>query len=92
MHAVRSEVVHTVPLYAWSMAWRRGSTSDVISALLDAATDVGGTKTGSGQLPEATPDTWLPAPEASRLAAGDLRLLSTGSGSVNPTRRATRTR
>jgi DNA-binding transcriptional LysR family regulator len=85
-------LVDPVPRYAWSMAWRRGSASDGISALRDAATDLGAQEGWLGAAREAGPDTWLPEPEASRLASGDLQPISRGSRNVNPTRRATRTR
>ena len=85
-------LVDPVPLYAWSMAWRRGSASDGIAALRDAAIDLGTQEDWLGAAREAAPDTWLPEPEATRLTSGDLQLVSRDSRSVNPTRRATRTR
>ena len=60
-------LVDPVPLYAWSMAWRRGSAGEGIAALRAAAAELG---TLEAWLPTAQGgggDTWLPEPEASRL-------------------------
>jgi DNA-binding transcriptional LysR family regulator len=69
-------LVDPVPLYAWSMAWRRGSSSDAITALRDAATDVGTREDWLGAASARDLSTWIPEPEGSRLASGDLPLIS----------------
>jgi hypothetical protein len=73
-------LVDPIPLYAWSMAWRRGAASDGVAALRDAAVDLGTREDWLGAAREPDPDTWLPEPEASRLAGGDLPLVSTRDG------------
>jgi DNA-binding transcriptional LysR family regulator len=68
-------LVDPVPLYAWSMAWRRDTQSDGLDALRDAATEIASTEGWldmAGELGGA----WLPEPDASRLANGDFRLVS----------------
>ena len=68
---VRRPIVDPVPLYAWSMAWRRDSPSSGITAVLDAAAELA---VGEGWLElarAANQATWLPEPDASRLANGD---------------------
>jgi len=74
-------LVDPIPLYAWSMAWRRGSTSDGITALRDAAIDLGTREDWLGAARERDQDTWLPEPEASRIDSGQLRLVSSHGGS-----------
>jgi len=84
---VNRPLVDPVPLYAWSMAWRRGSPSDALAALrqsaaevataegwLDAAADFA---VGSSDRTAAARSTWLPEPDASRLANGELDLVTT---------------
>ena len=85
-------LVDPIPLYAWSMAWRRGSASGGIAALRAAATDLGTQEDWLGAARERTSDNWIPEPEGSHLASGDLRLVSSDTRRVSPTRRATRTR
>ena len=85
-------LVDPIPLYAWSMAWRRGSASAGIAALRDAAVDLGTQEDWLSAARERTSDTWIPEPEGSHLASGDLRLVSSDARRVSPTRRATRTR
>jgi DNA-binding transcriptional LysR family regulator len=74
---VMRPLVDPIPLYAWSMAWRRASPSEALAALREAAADVA---TAEGWLDRAgdgaTGTTWLPEPEASRLANGELELVS----------------
>ena len=69
-------LVDPVPLYAWSMAWRRGSESDGITALRDAAVALAIQEEWLGPARDPARDTWLPEPDASRLANGDVRLVS----------------
>jgi DNA-binding transcriptional LysR family regulator len=73
---VMRPLVDPVPLYAWSMAWRRDAASDGLTALRDAAAELA---TAEGWL-EAIDDVghgaWLPEPDASRLANGDFELVT----------------
>lgn len=68
-------LVDPVPLYAWSMAWRRDSESDGLTALRSAATELARTDDWLGGVGEPAGDTWLPEPDASRLATGDFELI-----------------
>ena len=71
-------LVEPIPLYAWSMAWRRDADSEGISVLRQAAAELA---VAEGWLPEAvTPDreTWLPEPDRSSLANGDVQLVTAG--------------
>ena len=77
---VMRPLVDPVPLYAWSMAWRRRSSSDGLTALREAAADVAaaeGWLDGAGEAPAG--DSWLPEPDASGLANGQLRLVTEGA-------------
>ena len=67
-------LVDPVPLYAWSMAWRRDAHSEGLSALRDAAAELA---TAEGWLDRAgRPEgAWLPEPDASRLVNGELELI-----------------
>lgn len=69
-------LVDPVPLYAWSMAWRRGTESDGLSALRDAAAELATTGDWLGRVGERDGATWLPEPDASRLANGDFELIT----------------
>jgi DNA-binding transcriptional LysR family regulator len=73
---VLRRLVDPIPLYAWSMAWRRDADSEGISALRDAAAELA---TAEDWLPEAAGrdrQTWLPEPDGSRLANGDFALVT----------------
>lgn len=87
---VMRPLVEPVPLYAWSMAWRRNSLGEALGALREAAASIA---TAEGWLVAATDfddraaagsqarihqagGTWLPEPEASRLASGELELIT----------------
>jgi hypothetical protein len=62
-------LVDPVPLYAWSVAWRRDAETDAVKAVRAAAADLArseGWLTAAGN----SDDTWLPQPEASRLTGG----------------------
>ena len=75
---VLRHLVDPIPLYAWSMAWRRDADSEGISVLRQAAAELA---VAEGWLPEAvTPDreTWLPEPDRSSLANGDVQLVTAG--------------
>jgi hypothetical protein len=68
--------VDPIPLYAWSMAWRRNADSEGISALRDAAAELAA---ADDWLPDSTGrdrQTWLPEPDGSRLANGDFSLVT----------------
>jgi hypothetical protein len=71
-------LVDPIPIYAWSMAWRQESSSHGVAALRDAAAELA---TAAGWLSAAREvggDTWLPEPDASRLANGELTLIVDG--------------
>jgi DNA-binding transcriptional LysR family regulator len=75
-------LVDPIPLYAWSMAWRRDTASDGLTALRGAAAELGTTQGWLAGVGEGGEATWLPEPDASRLANGDYRLITdTGSRS-----------
>jgi hypothetical protein len=61
-------LVEPVPLYAWSMAWRRDARSAGVEAVRSAVAELA----AAGGWLEWQPgdDTWLPEPEASLLASG----------------------
>jgi hypothetical protein len=59
-------LVDPVPIFPWSIAWRRGLRRDVVAAI-EAAADALATDTDWLELP---PDAWLPEPEASHVSAG----------------------
>lgn len=69
-------LVDPVPLYAWSMAWRRGFESDGLTALRAAAVELGAAEDWLREGDRANDGTWLPEPDASRLANGDFRLVT----------------
>jgi DNA-binding transcriptional LysR family regulator len=58
-------LVEPVPVFPWSIVWRRGLHRDVVVAI-EAATDALRSDMDWLELP---PDAWLPEPEASRMAA-----------------------
>jgi DNA-binding transcriptional LysR family regulator len=66
-------LVEPTPLYAWSMAWRLDADTEGLAALRKAAADVATTE---GWLAGASDDTWLPEPDASRLANGEFELVT----------------
>ena len=70
-------LVDPIPLYAWSLAWRRDADSDGLSALRGAASELA-TAEDWLALPERV-ETWLPEPDASRLANGDFDLITMGT-------------
>jgi DNA-binding transcriptional LysR family regulator len=69
-------LVDPVPLYAWSMAWRRDSDSEAIAVLRDAAAELAASEGWLDRGREARGDTWLPEPDASRLANDDVELVT----------------
>ena len=70
-------LVDPVPLYAWSMAWRRDTASEGITALRAAATELATTEHWL-EAGDTDQDTWLPEPDASRLVNSDFRLVTDG--------------
>ena len=60
------------------MAWRHDATSDGISALRDAAADLATTEDWLGDAGERQNETWLPEPDASRIASGQYKLVTDG--------------
>jgi DNA-binding transcriptional LysR family regulator len=75
-------LVDPVPLYAWSMAWRRDTPSDGLDAVRKAAAELAADERWLEEAwdPGAS---WLPEPDASRLANGEFELVTriTGTGS-----------
>ena len=70
-------LVDPIPLYAWSMAWRRDADSDGIRALRDAAAELGAAEDWLLRATDPDHKTWLPEPDGSRLASGDFKLVTT---------------
>ena len=75
---VMRPLVDPVPLYAWSMAWRRDSDSDGLTALRNAAAELAATDGWLGGIGDVGDNAWLPEPDASRLANGDFALITQG--------------
>ncbi len=69
-------LVDPIPLYAWSMAWRRDADSEGISALRDAAAELATTDDWLHEAVGRDRQTWLPEPDASRLANDDFTLVT----------------
>ena len=68
-------LVDPIPLYAWSMAWRRSAKSDGLTALRDAAADLAAADGWLDWAWDRGGDRWLPEPDASRLANHELVLV-----------------
>jgi DNA-binding transcriptional LysR family regulator len=71
-------LVEPVPLYAWSMAWRRDTKSEGLDALRAAAAELATTDGWLREAGDTDHDTWLPEPDASRLVHGDFELVTDG--------------
>ena len=69
-------LVDPVPLYAWSMAWRRDAASEGISALRDAAAELAAADDWLPADVSRDRGTWLPEPDASRLTNGEFELVT----------------
>lgn len=73
-------IVDPVPLYPWSMAWRVGAEGEALDAFRSAAA---GLARGEGwlgtQSTAADNATWLPLPDATRLADGELDPVTAGT-------------
>ena len=69
-------LVDPIPLYAWSMAWRRDADSEGISALRDAAAELAAAELWLSEAVTRNGQTWLPEPDRSRLANGDFELVT----------------
>jgi hypothetical protein len=65
-----------VPLYAWSMALRRDAESEGLTALREAAAELAATESWLARAGEHADDTWLPEPDASRLANREFRVVT----------------
>jgi hypothetical protein len=61
-------IVDPVPLYAWSLAWRRDDDRVAISVIRAAAEEVATADDWLRDPNEAGSATWLPEPERSRLS------------------------
>jgi len=68
--------VDPIPLYAWSLAWRRDADSEGISALRDAAAELAAAELWLSEAVTRNGQTWLPEPDRSRLANGDFELVT----------------
>ena len=71
---VLRHLVDPIPLYAWSMAWRRDAETEGIAALRDAA-GIARRRRLQGSVGRGR-ETWLPEPDASRLANADFALVT----------------
>jgi DNA-binding transcriptional LysR family regulator len=73
---VRRPLVDPIPLYAWSLAWRRDTQSEGLAALRDAAAELATSENWLGMATNGArgTETWLPEPDASRLANGEFDL------------------
>jgi len=71
-------LVDPVPLYAWSMAWRRDTQSHGLDALRNAAAELATNESWLDRVGELR-GTWLPEPDSSRLANGDFTLMTAGA-------------
>ena len=69
-------LVDPVPLYAWSMAWRRGDETTGQATLRAAAAELAASEGWLAGAGERDPGRWLPEPEASRIANGDVELMT----------------
>jgi DNA-binding transcriptional LysR family regulator len=69
-------LVDPIPLYAWSMAWRRDADTDGLSALRDAAAGLAVAEGWLAEAGERNGDAWLPEPDASRLAKRGYELVT----------------
>jgi DNA-binding transcriptional LysR family regulator len=80
-------LVDPVPLYPWSIAWRRGSRSEGITALQTATAELASTEGWLAAAGRDRGETWLPEPEASRLADGAVDIVSMIGSSSRSRRR-----
>jgi DNA-binding transcriptional LysR family regulator len=69
-------LVDPVPLYAWSMAWRGAAETEGVAVLRAVAAELSTSGNWLAATAEPAASTWLPEPEASRLANGELDLLT----------------
>ena len=72
-------LVDPVPLYAWSMAWRRDVETPARRALRDASVVLARAEGWLDTAADRSPESWLPEPEASGIANGDIRLVTDAS-------------
>lgn len=69
-------LVDPMPLYAWSMAWRRDAESEGLTALRGAAAELATTEGWLNGVANRTATAWLPEPDASRLANREFGLVT----------------
>jgi DNA-binding transcriptional LysR family regulator len=69
-------LIDPVPLYAWSLAWRRDDRGPGPAALRAAAAELAAEEDWLAMDPAA--DTWLPEPDRTLLAQGAYDLVTTG--------------
>jgi DNA-binding transcriptional LysR family regulator len=82
-------LVEPVPLYAWSMAWRRDDDTVGRSTLRGAAAELAESEGWLAGVGEREPGTWLPEPEAFRIANGDFRSIVADATGHTPSNQAT---
>lgn len=73
---VMRPLVDPVPLYAWSMAWRRDTESEGLTALQNAAAELAATEEWLARAGDRDGDTWLPEPDASRLDNSEFEMVT----------------
>jgi hypothetical protein len=82
---VMRPLVDPVPLYPWSMAWRRDDASEGLTALREAAAELATADGWLAGVGDRDGSTWLPEPDASRLAHGTVDLVTAGRDPRAPT-------
>jgi DNA-binding transcriptional LysR family regulator len=73
---VMRPLVDPVPLYAWSMAWRRDAAADGLTAIRESARELARSEGWLAGAGSGGADSWLPEPDASRLAKGAFELIT----------------
>lgn len=69
-------LVDPIPLYAWSMAWRRDAKGDGLRAVREAAAELASVEGWLAWAGERGTDAWLPEPDATRLADHAIELVT----------------
>jgi DNA-binding transcriptional LysR family regulator len=79
-------LVDPVPLYAWSMAWRRDAERDGLRAIQEAAVQLATAEGWLDGVDWSEGRAWLPEPDASRFAGGSFTLVTSLAEPANPRR------